>query len=140
MLFDSIDYNKKISELHALFYNGRLQYFSGSGFIVDFYQGQTDCTGFDINDPYVVAKAPADAVKYLREFVSSCQNHVSYFSHPALQRLMGEEPMNVENLDIRLTFFRGNADMKYYIDLREHSDGYRGVQMYFTRKNNLPSS
>jgi len=96
-----------------------------------------DPIGTDI--PYVIVKTPAEAVEYVSEFARSCQNRTSYFSHPALQRIMGQTPLDTKNLRARLTIFKGDTNARYYIDLHEHSDTYRGVNLDFTTRN-MPSS
>ncbi|HLD38830.1 MAG TPA: hypothetical protein VJB05_00785, partial [archaeon] len=141
MIFGAIAHSKNIIELHAFFYNGMFSYLTGSGFTADYFQDGVDYSNaVGADDPYIIARNPAEAVEYVSEFVRSCQNHGSYFSHSALQKIMGHSPMDVENLDMRLTIFNGGASTRYYIGLREDSDNYRGVKMDFIVRKMSSSS
>ncbi|MFA4819760.1 MAG: hypothetical protein WC613_02255 [Candidatus Aenigmatarchaeota archaeon] len=136
MLFGAMTHSKSIAEIHAFFYNGRFSYFSGFGFTADYYRNNIDYNGtLGSNDPYIIARTPAEVVEYVSQFVSSCQSRTPYFSHPALQKIMSRGLMNIENLAIRLTIFEGDASTRYYIGLHEHARDtgtYRGVEMNFT--------
>ena len=91
MIFGAIAHSKNIIELHAFFYNGMFSYLTGSGFTADYFQDGVDYSNaVGADDPYIIARNPAEAVEYVSEFVrlsksrllfqslSSSKNHGSF--------------------------------------------------------------